>query len=101
MEPEADTGVRFKDIRGIDEYKAELEELVSILKYPKQYSKQGAQLPKGVLLVGPPGTGKTLLARALAGEAGCSFFYSSGSELQGQYIGQSADTIKRLFKAAR
>lgn len=80
IEMEKNVKTRFSDVLGIDEYKEELTELVDYLKNLEKYEKLGAKLPKGILLVGPPGTGKTLLARALAGEAGCSFFYKSGSE---------------------
>lgn len=76
---EKNIDARFNDVLGIDEFKDELIEIVDYLKNPKKYSDLGAKLPKGVLLVGPPGTGKTLLARAIAGEAGCSFFYKAGA----------------------
>ena len=86
---------------GIDEFKEELEEIVEFLKHPKKYTDSGAKLPKGILLVGPPGTGKTLLARALAGEAGCAFFYKSGSEFDEMFVGVGASRVREIFKAAR
>ncbi|UCG99537.1 MAG: ATP-dependent metallopeptidase FtsH/Yme1/Tma family protein, partial [Burkholderiales bacterium] len=76
---EKDTGVTFADVAGVDEAKAELQEVVEFLQNPKDYGRLGARMPKGVLLVGPPGTGKTLLAKAVAGEAGVPFFSISGS----------------------
>ncbi len=86
---------------GIDEFKDELLELVDYLKNPKKYSDAGAKLPKGILLVGPPGTGKTLLARALAGEANCAFFYKTGSEFDEMFVGVGASRVRELFKKAR
>src|SRR3990172_12702668 len=77
---ETDTKVTFADVAGVDEAKAELEEIVNFLKEPQRYGRLGGRMPKGVLLVGPPGTGKTLLARAVAGEANVPFFSISGSE---------------------
>lgn len=76
---ESDTKVTFADVAGVDEAKAELQEVIDFLKSPKEYGNLGARMPKGILLVGPPGTGKTLLARAVAGEAGVPFFSISGS----------------------
>ena len=84
---ETDTKVTFKDVAGVDEAKFELEEIVSFLKDPKSFGRLGAHAPKGILLVGPPGTGKTLLARAVAGEAGVSFFSISGSEFVEMFVG--------------
>jgi len=86
---------------GIDEFKEELVELVDYLKNPDKYVKAGAKLPKGLLLVGPPGTGKTMLARALAGESNCSFFYKSGAEFDEVFVGVGASRIRKLFKKAR
>ena len=86
---------------GIDEFKEELEEIVDYLKNPKKYIDSGARLPRGLLLIGPPGTGKTLLARALAGEADCSFFYKSGAEFDEMFVGVGASRVRDLFKKAR
>jgi ATP-dependent metalloprotease len=92
---------RFSDVLGIDEFKEELEEIVDYLKNPKKYLDSGAKLPKGLLLVGSPGTGKTLLARALAGEAHCAFFYKSGAEFDEMFVGVGASRVRELFKKAR
>ncbi|HZZ83043.1 MAG TPA: ATP-dependent zinc metalloprotease FtsH [Anaeromyxobacteraceae bacterium] len=93
--------VRFADVAGVDEAKAELEEVVSFLKDPKSYGRLGARMPKGVLLVGPPGTGKTLLARAVAGEAAVSFFSIGGSEFVEMFVGVGAARVRDLFQQAR
>jgi len=93
--------VRFADVAGVDEAKAELEEVVSFLKDPKSYGRLGARMPKGVLLVGPPGTGKTLLARAVAGEAAVPFFSISGSEFVEMFVGVGAARVRDLFQQAR
>jgi len=95
-----DTGVSFKDIAGIDEAKAEFEEIVSFLKEPDKYTLVGAKIPKGVLLVGPPGTGKTLLAKAIANEANVPFYSVAGSEFVEMFIGIGAARIRDLFKKA-
>src|SRR5262249_847618 len=117
--------VTFDDVRGVDEAKAELEEIVAYLKAPDHYARLGGRLPKGVLLVGPPGTGKgsrtnsqqkmaqslkfshwnsdalqTLLARAIAGEAGVPFFHTSGSEFDEMLVGQGAKRVRDLFGAS-
>ena len=97
---ETDTGVTFDDVAGVDEAKMELEEVVSFLKDKSKYSKLGAHVPKGILLVGPPGTGKTLLARAVAGEAGVSFFSISGSEFVEMFVGVGAARVRDLFQQA-
>lgn len=95
-----DTGISFKDIAGIDEAKAEFEEIVSFLKEPERYTLVGAKIPKGVLLVGPPGTGKTLLAKAIANEASVPFYSVAGSEFVEMFIGIGAARIRDLFKKA-
>ena len=95
-----DTGVSFNDIAGIDEAKAEFEEIVSFLKEPERYTLVGAKIPKGVLLVGPPGTGKTLLAKAIASEANVPFYNVAGSEFVEMFIGIGAARIRDLFKKA-
>ncbi|KAH3902555.1 probable Mitochondrial inner membrane i-AAA protease supercomplex subunit YME1 [Saccharomycodes ludwigii] len=95
------TTVKFDDVRGCDEARAELEEIVDFLKDPAKYEALGGKLPKGVLLTGPPGTGKTLLARATAGEAGVDFFFMSGSEFDEVYVGVGAKRIRELFSQAR
>ncbi|MGQ7957915.1 ATP-dependent zinc metalloprotease FtsH [Pseudomonas sp. SP16.1] len=96
-----DTGVTFADVAGIDEAKAELEEIVSFLKDQPKYSRLGARIPKGILLVGPPGTGKTLVAKAVAGEASVPFFSISGSEFVEMFVGVGAARVRDLFEQAR
>ena len=95
-----DTGISFNDIAGIDEAKAEFEEIVSFLKEPERYTVVGAKIPKGVLLIGPPGTGKTLLAKAIANEANVPFYSVAGSEFVEMFIGIGAARIRDLFKKA-
>lgn len=98
---EGDTGVRFADVAGCEESKAELVEVVDFLKNGEKYTKIGAKIPKGVLLVGPPGTGKTLLAKAVAGEAGVPFFRMSGADFVEMFVGVGAARVRDLFKQAR
>ncbi len=98
---EKDIRVTFADVAGVDEAKEELREVISFLKNPKDYGRLGARIPKGILLVGPPGTGKTLLARAVAGEAGVSFFSISGSEFVEMFVGVGAARVRDLFEQAR
>ena len=93
--------VKFADVAGADEEKAELEEVVEFLKDPTKFVKLGARIPRGVLLVGPPGTGKTLLAKAVAGEAGVPFFSISGSDFVEMYVGVGASRVRDLFDNAR
>ena len=93
--------VKFADVAGADEEKAELEEVVEFLKDPSKFVKLGARIPRGVLLVGPPGTGKTLLAKAVAGEAGVPFFSISGSDFVEMYVGVGASRVRDLFDNAR
>jgi cell division protease FtsH len=98
---EKQTGVTFDDVAGADEAKEELQEVIQFLKNPERYSKAGAKLPKGVLLVGPPGTGKTLLAKAVAGEAGVNFFSMSGSDFVEMFVGVGASRVRDLFSQAQ
>ena len=93
--------VTFANVAGLDEEKAELEELVQFLKEPKKFQALGARIPKGVLLVGPPGTGKTLLAKAVAGEAGVPFFSISGSDFVEMFVGVGASRVRDLFDQAK
>ncbi len=93
--------VTFEDVAGVDEAKAELVEVVDFLKHPAKYQELGGRIPKGVLLVGPPGTGKTLLAKAVAGEAGVSFFSISGSEFVEMFVGVGAARVRDLFEQAK
>ena len=98
---EGSTGVKFNDVAGVDEAKAELEEIVDFLKNSGKYTKLGAKIPKGVLLVGSPGTGKTLLAKAIAGEAAVPFFSISGSEFIEVFVGVGASRVRDLFEQAK
>jgi cell division protease FtsH len=98
---EKDTKTTLADVAGVDEAKAEVQEVVDFLKDPKSYGVLGARLPRGVLLVGPPGTGKTLLARAVAGEAGVTFLSISGSEFVEMFVGVGAARVRDLFEQAR
>jgi cell division protease FtsH len=98
---EAETGVMFDDVAGVTEAKQELEEVVTFLKQPERFTSVGAQIPRGLLLVGPPGTGKTLLAKAIAGEAGVPFFALSGSEFVEMFVGVGASRVRDLFKKAK
>ena len=93
--------VRFSDVAGAEEEKAELAEVVDFLKNPKKFSELGARIPKGVLLVGPPGTGKTLFAKAVAGEAGVPFFSISGSDFVEMFVGVGASRVRDLFDVAK
>ncbi|BAY23175.1 FtsH peptidase [Calothrix sp. NIES-2100] len=95
------TGVKFTDVAGVDEAKVELEEIVDFLKNADKYTRLGAKIPKGALLVGPPGTGKTLLAKAIAGEAGVPFFSISGSEFIELFVGVGAARVRDLFEQAK
>ena len=96
-----ETGVTFKDVAGQDEAKESLQEVVDFLENPGKYTKIGAKLPKGALLVGPPGTGKTLLAKAVAGEAHAPFFSLSGSEFVEMFVGVGASRVRELFEEAK
>lgn len=95
------SSVSFKDVAGLDEAKTEVKEVVDFLKNPQHYTRLGAKIPKGVILVGPPGTGKTLLAKAVAGEAQVPFFSLSGSEFVEMFVGVGASRVRDLFKKAK
>ena len=94
-------GIKFDDIEGVDEAEESLQEVVDYLHNPNKYSEIGAQMPKGILLVGPPGTGKTMLAKAVAGEANVPFFSMSGSEFVEMFVGMGASKVRDLFKQAK
>ena len=96
-----ETGVKFADVAGCDNAKLELQELVDFLKNPEKYTKLGAKIPKGALLVGPPGTGKTLIAKAVAGEAGTPFFSCAASEFVELFVGVGASRVRDLFEKAK
>jgi len=100
VDPE-EINVTFDDVKGCDEAKQELKEVVEFLKSPEKFSNLGGKLPKGVLLVGPPGTGKTLLARAVAGEAKVPFFHAAGPEFDEVLVGQGARRVRDLFSKLR
>ena len=97
----SDNKTTFKDVAGLNEEKAELEDVVDVLKNPQKYTKVGARIPKGMILVGPPGTGKTLLARAISGEAGVPFFHISGSDFVEMFVGVGASRVRDLFGEAK
>lgn len=101
MEKGESTNVTFEDVAGVDEAKEELEEIVDFLMNPGKYTKLGAKIPTGALLVGPPGTGKTLLAKAVAGEANVPFFSLSGSDFVEMFVGVGASRVRDLFKQAK
>ncbi|MDQ3605516.1 MAG: ATP-dependent zinc metalloprotease FtsH, partial [Gemmatimonadota bacterium] len=98
---EEGTGVTFEDVAGVEEAKQETVEIVEFLRTPEKFARLGAKIPKGVLLVGPPGTGKTLLARAVAGEAGVTFFQMSGAEFVEMFVGVGAARVRDLFAQAK
>ena len=95
------SSVTFDDVAGLEEVKVEIKEIVDFLKNPERYTRLGAKIPKGVILIGPPGTGKTLLAKAVAGEAGVPFFPMSGSEFVEMFVGVGASRVRDLFKKAK
>ncbi|HAL19079.1 MAG TPA: cell division protein FtsH, partial [Spirochaetaceae bacterium] len=94
-------GIKFSDVEGVDEAEENLQEIVDYLHNPEKYRELGARIPKGVLLVGPPGTGKTLIARAVAGESGVTFLYTSGSDFVEMFVGMGAARVRDLFSEAR
>lgn len=98
---DANTGVSFSDVAGVEEAKLELTEIVHFLRYPERFRAMGARIPKGVLLVGPPGTGKTLIAKAVAGEANVPFINISGSEFVEMFVGVGASRVRDLFRQAK
>lgn len=101
MTTDENRNVTFENVAGLQEEKEELEEIVDFLKEPRKYTRLGARIPKGVLLVGPPGTGKTLLAKAVAGEAGVPFFSISGSDFVEMFVGVGASRVRDLFEDAK
>ena len=101
LQGEGEVKVTFKDVAGIDEAKAELEEIIDFLRDPQKFTKLGGRIPKGVLLAGSPGTGKTLLARAIAGEAGVPFFTISGSDFVEMFVGVGASRVRDLFSQGK
>ncbi|MFN4197170.1 MAG: ATP-dependent metallopeptidase FtsH/Yme1/Tma family protein, partial [Caldimicrobium sp.] len=98
---QGESKITFKDVAGVEEAKEELQEVVEFLKNPQKFTKLGARIPKGILLVGPPGTGKTLLAKAIAGEAGVPFFSISGSDFVEMFVGVGAARVRDLFQQAK
>ncbi len=101
IDPRSDSSVKWDDVAGLDEARAELEEVVDFLKEPDRFKKLGARVPKGIMLYGPPGTGKTLLARAVAHESGASFYFQSASSFVEMFAGLGAARIRNLFQTAR
>ncbi|XP_031415949.1 ATP-dependent zinc metalloprotease YME1L1b isoform X2 [Clupea harengus] len=101
VDPVQVKNVTFEHVKGVEEAKNELQEVVEFLRNPQKFTVLGGKLPKGVLLVGPPGTGKTLLARAVAGEADVPFYYASGSEFDEMFVGVGASRIRNLFREAK
>ncbi|XP_032407535.1 ATP-dependent zinc metalloprotease YME1L1 isoform X2 [Xiphophorus hellerii] len=101
VDPVQMKNVTFEHVKGVEEAKNELQDVVEFLKKPQKFTVLGGKLPKGILLVGPPGTGKTLLARAVAGEADVPFYYASGSEFDEMFVGVGASRIRNLFKEAK
>ncbi|MBO0930503.1 ATP-dependent zinc metalloprotease FtsH [Fibrella aquatilis] len=101
FDPENRVKITFNDVAGLDEAKEEIKEIVDYLKNPAKFTKLGAKIPKGALLIGPPGTGKTLLAKAVAGEAGVPFFSLSGSDFVEMFVGVGAARVRDLFKQAK
>src|SRR6476469_6083537 len=100
-EPDSEASVSFSDVAGVEDAKAELQEVVDFLRDPKKFAKLGARVPKGLLLYGPPGTGKTLLAKAVAHESGAHFYSQSASAFVEMFAGLGASRIRRLFRESR
>lgn len=100
VDPVQMKNVTFEHVKGVEEAKNELQDVVEFLKNPQKFTVLGGKLPKGILLVGPPGTGKTLLARAVAGEADVPFYYASGSEFDEMFVGVGASRIRNLFSTS-
>ncbi|MBA3243553.1 MAG: AAA family ATPase, partial [Actinobacteria bacterium] len=98
---DSSSSVTWADVAGVEEAKAELQEVVDFLKYPKRFQRLGARVPKGMLLYGPPGTGKTLLAKAVAHESGAKFYSQSASAFVEMFAGVGASRIRKLFQEAR
>jgi ATP-dependent metalloprotease len=96
-----DIPTRLDDVKGIDEIRSEIQNLIKMIKEPEMYQSKGAKMHKGVLLFGKPGTGKTLLSRAIAGEAGVSFLYCTGSSFDEMFVGVGAKRVREMFKQAR
>jgi len=92
---------QLSEVKGIDEITDEIKNVIKMIKNPPKYKSKGAKVPKGLILYGKPGTGKTMLARAIAGEAGVSFFYCTGSEFEEVFVGVGARRIRKLFEIAR
>ncbi|CAI9563075.1 unnamed protein product [Staurois parvus] len=101
VDPVQIKNVKFEHVKGVQEAKVELQEVVEFLKSPRKFTVLGGKLPKGILLIGPPGTGKTLLARAVAGEADVPFYYATGSEFDEMFVGVGASRIRNLFREAK
>lgn len=97
----SDIDARLDDVKGIDEIRDEIQDLIKMLKNPDEYTSKGAKMCKGVLLFGQPGTGKTLLSRAIAGEAGVAFLYCTGSNFDEMFVGVGAKRVRELFEQAR
>src|SRR5262245_45698581 len=101
IQPHSSSSVRFRDVAGLEEAKAELQEGVDFLREPKRFEALGARVPKGIMLYGPPGTGKTLLAKAVAHESGATFYSQSASAFVEMFAGLGASRIRKLFAQAR
>jgi len=96
-----DVKTRLSDVKGIDEIRDEIDDLIKMIHDPTIYRLKGAKLHKGVMMFGEPGTGKTMLARAIAAEAGCNFIFCSGSDFDEMFVGVGAKRVRQLFKEAR